>query len=111
MVDIYFLVIPHRSMYSCILGRTFASTLDAIASPVHLKRKHHNDYDESVIICANLSGAQRIHKGLQSDQNKDKENMMETNVASIIILLRDMAVKPSTCKMNNSNLIPVWEDS
>lgn len=103
MVDIYFLVI-------CILGRTFASTLDAIASTIHLKRKHHNDYDESIIICANLYGAQRIHK-LQSDQNEDKENMMETNVASLIILLRDMEVKPSTCKMNNSNLIAVWEDS
>lgn len=40
-VNSQFLVVPRRSVYKFILGRLFAATLDAIASPLHLKLKYH----------------------------------------------------------------------
>lgn len=42
----------------------------------------------------NLFGSQRIHKALRHDQHrKDKENVMEINVASLTKKLREMEIK------------------
>lgn len=32
-IDLQFLVVPHKSLYTCILGKPFAATLDIVASP------------------------------------------------------------------------------
>lgn len=66
------MVVPRKSVYNCILDTVFVATLDALASPIHIKLKYNNVHDDSVIICADLYGERRIHKTLQHDQKKDK---------------------------------------
>lgn len=41
-INSQFLFVPCRSVYKCVIGRPFAATLNAIASPVHHKFKYHN---------------------------------------------------------------------
>lgn len=53
-VNLQFLMVPSISVYSYILGRSFITTLDAIASLVHLNLKYHNVHDKPVIVCADL---------------------------------------------------------
>lgn len=55
------------SVYNCILGRPFATTLDTVASSVHPKLKYHNVHDKSVMISAGLSGVKRIYKDFNQD--------------------------------------------
>lgn len=45
-VDLYFLVVPYKRIYKSILGMPFATTLDLVASPVHIKLNNHNVHDE-----------------------------------------------------------------
>ena len=45
-----FFVIPRENAYNTILGRSFLTALDAVASPVHFKLKYHDKFDRSVVI-------------------------------------------------------------
>lgn len=59
MVNLQILVVFCKSIYHCIIGRSFAETLDVVASPIHLKMKYHNIYDEPVTyvpICLDPEG-------------------------------------------------------
>lgn len=62
-----FMLVPCKSVYNYILGRSFTTTLDALASLVHLKPKYHNINDELTMISANLYGEKKIYKALQQD--------------------------------------------
>lgn len=44
-VNLQVLVVPYKSIYNYILDIPFSPTLDAMASPFHLKLKYHNDHD------------------------------------------------------------------
>lgn len=102
-VYIKFIGIPYRSAYNCILGRSFITMMDVVASLIHLKFKYHNIHDELEMICADLFGAQIINKALQRDQKrKDKEKVMEISVASLTKQLKEMAIKPPKRKDQNS---------
>lgn len=69
--------------------------MDVMASPIHLKLKYHNFHNEPITIYGDLSGARRIHKDLQRDQNgKDNEKVMEINMASLTKQLKEMKIKP-----------------
>lgn len=54
-VNLQVLVVPYKSIYNYILDIPFSSTLDAMASPFHLKLKYHNDHDEPMKICSDIS--------------------------------------------------------
>lgn len=47
------------------------------------------------------------HKALQHNQKEDKGKMVKPNVASLIMQLRDIAIKSLTEKINNSNVTVV----
>ncbi|KAI5447423.1 hypothetical protein KIW84_015036, partial [Lathyrus oleraceus] len=59
-----------RSVYNCILGRPFASILDIVASPVHLKLGYHNLQGELTTIKDDLEGVKRIHQALHKDRGE-----------------------------------------
>lgn len=44
------LVVPCKRIYNCILGKSFASTLDTVTFLVRLKLKYHNVHDDLVTI-------------------------------------------------------------
>ena len=64
VIDYQFLVVSSKSVYNGVLGWSFASLLDVIASPVYLKLKYHIVPNMLMIIRTNLSGAKRIYKYL-----------------------------------------------
>lgn len=49
-----FLVIPCKSIYNFIMGRTFTVVLDFVASLVHLKLKYYNLHEEPTDLHVNL---------------------------------------------------------
>lgn len=51
-----FLVVPCKTVYNCIIGKPFTSTLDTVASLIHLKLKFYNLHSESLIINVGLEG-------------------------------------------------------
>lgn len=57
ITDVHFFVIPCESIYNGIIGISFLTTVDAMASTIHLKMKYHNDSSKLAIIVANLGGA------------------------------------------------------
>lgn len=81
-------------LYKCILSWPFAVTLDALASPVHLKLKYHNVHDEVVTISVDLSIAKRIYKAFEHDLKEGEDSVIKINVASLIGKLKDMDVQP-----------------
>jgi hypothetical protein len=64
-IRVQFLVVPCKSVYNCILGRTTLAALGAVPSTVHLKMKYHGKNDQVVTIWADLVGAKRCHKALK----------------------------------------------
>lgn len=62
IVTVYFLVIPSRSVYNCILRRYFLVTLVVVASIIHLKMKYHNKFGESNFILTDLCRTRLIHQ-------------------------------------------------
>lgn len=103
-IGLKFQVIPYRSVYNCILRRPFAEILDAIASPIHLKLKYHNMYDDPVTLNADLFGAKRIYQDLSQDKKDGEFKAMDINVVSLIGHLKDMAIQPSTRITRQSGL-------
>lgn len=88
-------MVPCKNVYNCILGRPFASTLDAMAFTVHLNLNYHNVHDDSMIIYIELYEIRRIYKELQCDQKNGQGKNMEINITSLIMQLMDMAIKLS----------------
>lgn len=85
-----FLVVPFKSVYNYVMGIPFATTLDVIASQVHLKLKFHNLHGEKIIVNVDLEGEKRIYQALEQDQGES--NTMEVDVASITNQLRSMNI-------------------
>lgn len=50
-INIYFLVVPCESVFKGFLGRPFITTLDVVASPVHLKMKYPDNGETSYHLC------------------------------------------------------------
>lgn len=74
----------------------------------------------SVMIYIDVSRAWKIHKSLQHNQKgKDKENVMEINMAFVTKKLKEMAIKPpkeeigapNRCGMNHTNLTGARDNS
>lgn len=55
MFESYFLMVPYKSVYNCILGIPLTAALDAIAFLIHLKLQYLNVHNELVIIRDKLS--------------------------------------------------------
>lgn len=49
------LVVPCKSIYNYILGKSFASTLDTVTFLVRLKLEYHNVHDDLVTISVMFS--------------------------------------------------------
>lgn len=62
--------------------KVIATTLDVVASFVHLKHKYHNLQGEPVTINADLEGVRRIYQSLYKYQGEGMA--MDINVASLI---------------------------
>lgn len=58
-MSVQFPVVHYKSVYKLIVGRPFTTSLDPMASLVHLKLKFHNLHGELVIVNANLEGAKK----------------------------------------------------
>lgn len=101
---------PCKRVYNYILNMPFVTTLDAMATPIHLKLKYHKVHDESVTICTGLSREKMIYKALQQDQKQGQFKAMEIIVAFLIMQLRDIAVKSLVGKANYSLPITAGED-
>lgn len=67
-VDLQFLEISYKSARNYNLGRPFATTMDVMASLVHIELKYHNVHDEKAKIGTEFLGSQRIHKAMKCDQ-------------------------------------------
>lgn len=65
IIDAHFLVVLYRRVYNCIMCRTFATTLDAVASSIHLKMKCYEVHKKTVTISVGLTKAKRISQTLQ----------------------------------------------
>lgn len=63
-INLYLLVFSGKSLYNCIMGRAFATTLDTVVSLVHIKMKYHNIHDKHLKIYSNLYESWWIHKFL-----------------------------------------------
>lgn len=79
-VNSQFLFVSCRSVYNCVLGRPFATMLNVVASPMHLKLKYQNLQGEMATIKADIDGKKRIYQALQKDQGEGVA--MDINVAS-----------------------------
>jgi hypothetical protein len=53
-----FLIIPGKSGYNCILGRTALNSLGALWSTVHLKMRYHGKNNEVITMEAGKKGLQ-----------------------------------------------------
>lgn len=91
-VNSQFLVVPCMSVYNCILGRPIASTLDIVASLVHLKLEYHNLQGESTAISADVEEGKIIYKSFQKYHGEDID--MEMNVTSLTRKLNRMDIHP-----------------
>lgn len=100
MVDSKFLVVPCKSVYNCILDRSFTVTLNVVESLIYLKLNYHNVHEDSVSISADLFGKKTTYKDFQQDQKEDKGKAIKINVTSLVRQLRDMGIKPQTCIEN-----------
>lgn len=59
-----FLVIPYESVYKAIFRISFLTKFEAVASPVHLKMKYHNNAGKLICFSDDLHGDQLSHKSI-----------------------------------------------
>lgn len=59
IMNVHFFVIPSESVYNGILGQSFFATLDVVVSPIHLKMKYNNDFDNLIIFKDDMCGDAR----------------------------------------------------
>lgn len=113
-IDLQFLKGLFKSVYNCILGISFAETLDIMNFPVHLKKKCCDIYDGSIIICFDLSRVQRIYKALHYSQNitsieKNKKDLLEIHIINLNKGLETISINHQAMKPNSKrkyNVIP-----
>lgn len=91
-VNSQFLVVPCMSVYNCILGWPIASTLDVVASLVHLNLEYYNLQGESTAISADVEEGKRIYKAFQKYHGEGIA--MEMNVTSLTRKLNRMGIHP-----------------
>lgn len=61
-MNVYFLVILCDSVYNDILRSLFFTTLEVVASPIHLKIKYLKNTRKLVVVSADLHMARLIHE-------------------------------------------------
>lgn len=83
---------PLQKCLQLILGRPFTTTLDVVASLIHIKLKFHSLYNELAIVNTDLKGGKKIYQALQQDQIDNKA--MEINVAYLTGQLGSMNIRP-----------------
>lgn len=66
---------PYKSVYNCILDRSFSTDIDSIKSRVHLKVKFHNLHGDAVTVSFDVAGVKLIYQV--------KLNDMKINVSSL----------------------------
>lgn len=66
-VTINFLIITCSSAFKGIMGRSFLSKLDEVASPVHLKIIYHDMEGKSNVTSTDLEEARRIKEIIQKN--------------------------------------------
>lgn len=71
-IILQFLVVHSRSVYNFIMRIPFTTTLDDVASLVHLKLKYHNLQGEPITVNVDLEGEKIIYQALQQDQWEGK---------------------------------------
>lgn len=57
------------------MGRPFTSTLDIVASLVHLNLKYHNVHDEPVKVSSNLYGEKGYTRLYSEIKRREKEKL------------------------------------
>lgn len=67
--DSFFPVVPYNIIYNLIIEIRFTSSLDVVASSIHLKLKFHNLHSELITHNVDLAGAEKFYQALQQDQN------------------------------------------
>lgn len=60
--NVHFPMIRYENVYNNILGRSFVTILDVMASLVHTKMKLHNNAGKLVVVLADQHGALLIHE-------------------------------------------------
>lgn len=62
IMDVCFFGVPCKNVYNCIIVCPFLTSLDIVASHVHMKLKCHNNSNRVVVIKIDLHGACQIHE-------------------------------------------------